>query len=407
MSFITTLRKKILQQPGLMIRVALLCALGVVLAVLILNPSPARKLYAACESQSSSEREQCYNKAFEVYTRSHGPEAAFIALRELQRIDPSTVGCHFIAHGIGHGAYQRNPQQWQKDFRGISEECSYGAMHGVLELAIRDIPGGLTQEFLPNICGKNPRADCNHIVGHLTLIETGADVPKALSYCRVLEEALQYEFCSSGVFMEMETATNLITHGLADASWLDWAARRSTLEEMCRAQRDSTDATQCWKELAHVFVVSAETDAAQTFAYCTSGTPSEKATEECMTHAVGILIASSGFSDEALHATCAAFSSYGSFTLCAVYAVSSLLSSLPYEAASAVQFCSNIPHNSQHDCFAEIGNMRAYNTNDTDTYARACVQAPEPYRTECSNGGNIDATFAPDIITHPPLVDEL
>ncbi len=360
-----------------------------------LQHGDARTLYEACKKVAPQKKESCYNEQFYAYARVNGAAKAFDTLNALQRIDPATQGCHFIAHGIGRGMYEHDPTHWRDNFQNINPECSYGAMHGILELAIRDLPGGLTAEFIPSICGETPRADCNHIVGHLTLVETEGKIPEALKLCGALKDRTQYDFCSSGVFMEEETADNLVAHGLADKSWLDWPSRKTSLEALCRGQGEANNAVQCWKEMAHVFIATEKADPKKSFADCANNPPSDKAKEECATHSVGILIAAGGFTERAMQGVCTAFGTVGNIDLCPFHAIASLLSSLPDATSVALSYCSSLSSETvQQMCFASLGNMLKYNPRlDEAGRGRVCADAPSAFRSSCTEGGNTYLPF--------------
>ncbi len=298
----------------------------------------ARTIFRTCSSDQGSDRENCYSKAFEGFAREHGSVEAFRVLLTLQTIDPSSVGCHFIAHGIGYGTYQRDPMGWQEDFRNISQECTYGAMHGVLELAIADLPGGLTKEMLPQICGENPRGDCNHIVGHLALVETGASIPDALKLCEALRSG-QYEECASGVFMEYETATNLVAHGLADTTYFNWKARLPQLKKLCNIQA-SMDQVPCWEMLAYVITDAFNQDPEASFSACAEA-PTNEAHEKCLSRSVGILVTYPGIgTQERLH-ICSLFP--GDEKTCFSYVVNTLTAAFQKDSGDLAGFCTALP----------------------------------------------------------------
>src|ERR1041385_7817947 len=111
-------------------------------------------------------KETCYAKFFQKLSYDKGPAVAFTGLYSLQKEDPNTLGCHLIAHGIGWGAYTRNPENWRQSIRDMDTSCSYGAVHGVLEGYVGSLPNQtLPKEIIPTICGEEPEADCNHIIG--------------------------------------------------------------------------------------------------------------------------------------------------------------------------------------------------------------------------------------------------
>jgi hypothetical protein len=296
-------------------------------------------------------KESCYNEAFRAYAREHGAEGAFETLWELQKIDTDTESCHFLGHGIGYGSYERSPREWRSSFMSVPQECSYGAMHGILELALADLPGGLTSEVLPTICGPEPKTTCNHIVGHLTLIEARGSIPDALRLCTSLPDEGEYAECASGVFMEYETATNLVAHGLADETYYEWQRRLPELKALCDAQ-DAVEAIQCWRMLAYVITDAYGHDAEDSFAACGEG-PNEAARSGCVILATGILVTHPGITNAERRRICEAFP--GDFMQCLDTAVQSLAATLPPDSRTAEEFCAMMPASERPGVCDHIG----------------------------------------------------
>ncbi len=326
--------------------------------------------------------ESCYAREFEKISLREGPAAAFRALGKLQEKDPRTNGCHFIAHGIGYGAYGRDPGNWREAFQSVDQSCTYGAMHGVLERAIADMPGGLSADVLPEICGSAPRGDCNHIVGHLVLVEAKRDIPAALRLCAFLGDEGQRAFCTSGVFMEEMTAVNLVKHGYADESALRWAGRAPEFVELC-GRYDGRTAIECWREFAHV-AVAAGGDAAGTFALCEEG---GRFAEVCKLHAVGILGSVMNFEFPRAAAACGVPGLSPAFlNKCYAGLAGSALASNPALAEDVVGFCAGLPGEYRRSCFGVAAGTlaeRGYTLRDLE---KLCAPVPRPFRTFCERG---------------------
>lgn len=315
----------------------------------------AERIYQACLSTGSNEN--CYTKQFSPLAEARGSGYAFETLFILQQKDSKAIGCHLIAHGIGLGAYQHNPANWQNEIRSINPACSYGAIHGILESYVATLPGGvLPKELVPDICGSNPRADCNHIIGHLILVQTEAKVDKALDICDVFkDEPVQLEHCYTGVFMEYQTALNLISHGLAPQSWLNWPARVPELEKMCRTY-ESDKAIACWKEIVHAIAVKYKNNATEVFAMCDSA-PTDKAAYECKNHSVGIMAAAYDFDYSQTRAICEAKQKDPHFTgNCYFMLAASTLSTVntPRTRQETRQFCLSLQMQYQKACMAQL-----------------------------------------------------
>src|SRR4029077_3477370 len=128
----------------------------------------------------------------------------------------------------------------------------------------------------------------NHILGHLALVFTKGDVGKGLTDCNVFKDTGQRFQCKSGLFMEEQTAVNLIAHGMADKSWNDWAARTPELTQMCRDQKINEEIEACWQEVTHAALVKFQNYAGQLFDYCDTAQISSAA-KLCERHGLGII----------------------------------------------------------------------------------------------------------------------
>ena len=305
-------------------------------------------------------KENCYAEEFKKIGEEYGPESSFQVLSKLQMIDKSSLGCHLISHGIGWGSYKREPKNWRGLIQRMPTVCNYGAIHGVLESYILSLPEkSLSREIIPTICGKTPRADCNHIVGHLLLVQTDADVPKALDLCEVFQDdATQNNHCISGVFMEYQTALNLVSHDLVSESWLNWPARISELEMMCRAQVGKF-AIGCWEEIVHAAAVTFQNDAKKVFDFCASAQSTEGG-HKCKRHAIGVMGASRNFNLASLGYMCELPQKNDSTFKEECYSalVASALSTIPSLTSEAVSFCNSVASQFKPSCFSMIGNMQ-------------------------------------------------
>src|SRR3989344_3388547 len=318
--------------------------------------SQAQKLKTFCikHKQKDQSKEECYYQEFKKVTKKTGHIYAFQTLAMLQKIDIDAQGCHLISHGIGSGAYDRDPNSWQNLINSLSPECSYGAIHGVIEKYVGSLPDKkLTKEIIPNICGPNPRADCNHIIGPLALVETRGNIDEGLELCQVFIDDRQREFCLTGVFMEYQTALNLIDHGYAPKSWLNWPARVPELEKVCRAQTGENEVA-CWKEIVHAALVKFRNDPQKIFDFCSSAQTAEGATE-CKYHAIGIMATARRFDLDALKPMCSIPQKEPNFKgECYVRLASSTLSTLPAEKDKVASFCRGLDEKYQRDCLYQV-----------------------------------------------------
>lgn len=313
----------------------------------------ANNILAKCSANQNPE--SCYAKEFVPIAEKQGPNFSFEVLFVLQKKDSKAIGCHLIAHGIGLGTYQYDPSNWQSEIRNINSACSYGAIHGIIENYIASLPDRkLSIEIIPNICGERPRADCNHIIGHLILVETKADVNNALDMCDIFKkDSVQLNHCYTGVFMEYQTALNLIEHGLAPRSWLNWPVRVPELEKMCR-KYNGNKAIACWKEIVHAVAVKYKNNAQEVFTFCDSA-PIKEAAFQCKSHSIGIMAATFDFDYHRTRSMCEVNKKDFAFiNHCYSALVASTLSTIPRAIEESRKFCDSIDIEYQQDCMFQV-----------------------------------------------------
>lgn len=337
---------------------------GVTKFIALKSRSPAAaaaRIVSACTNRA---KEHCYASFLEDYARSAGGTRAFEALSLIQGKDREAIGCHFIAHGIGYGAYLREPQNWQKLVQTLPQACSYGAIHGVIEKYLATLPQGrLTREVIPTICGQEPIADCNHIVGHLILVETGADIPAALKLCGVFPEERQLDFCATGVFMEHSTALNLIAHKLAPESWKNWPARVPEIVSLCRSQTDDRFIAACWEESVHAALEKFYYEPQRIFDYCGQA-PIADAHLRCRRHAIGIMAAHINFDLEKARSICGVPQPDAAFEEeCYGHVTASLMATDPAAGIRVDEFCRTLPASYQSTCLRYAGRNPVYKNN--------------------------------------------
>ena len=329
-------------------------------------------------------KETCYSKEFEKLAEKFGPDFSFEVLSILQQKDSEAKGCHLISHGIGTGSYIREPNNWQTLVQSMSTSCNYGGIHGVIQGYIGSLPNkSLTEDVIPTICGKTPRADCNHIVGHLLLVETEANIDKALDLCQVFTDNGQKDFCQTGVFMEYQTALNLIDHGIVPKSWQNWPERLEELEKICRSY-DGDRAIACWTEIIHVALVKFNNDSKSIFYFCDSAQVLEGA-RRCKRHSLGVMAASKNFNLASLKSICSIPQKNDpNFEMeCYPNLVSSALSTIPTEVPEAVSFCNSLDNKFKQSCFSMIGSMSAYGQISQEQLQNTCKVADPEFRNYC------------------------
>jgi hypothetical protein len=153
----------------------------------------------------------CLEQAFGNLSFEQGPRRALAVFgKELDRNLDVERDCHRIVHTIGSAAYARYDGNVAKTFSQGSSICASGYYHGILERAFVGITSkaklGAVARRLCVDAGIRRRGfldyQCRHGLGHGFMIQTGYDLPMALSLCSGLGTGWDRVTCTSGSFME-------------------------------------------------------------------------------------------------------------------------------------------------------------------------------------------------------------
>ena len=153
----------------------------------------------------------CLEQAFGNIAFREGPKQALnvFDVRIVSDVDVER-DCHRIAHNIGSAAFARYDGNVARTFAEGSATCASGYYHGILE---RAFVGATTKAQLAklakSICVETSIRrrgfldyQCRHGLGHGFMIQTGYDLPTALSLCGGLGTGWDEVTCTSGAFME-------------------------------------------------------------------------------------------------------------------------------------------------------------------------------------------------------------
>jgi len=154
---------------------------------------------------------RCLEQAFGNLAYEAGPRKA---LAEFDQRRPQNktiaVDCHRIAHTIGSASLAYFKGNVAKAYSHGSPSCASGYYHGILERAFVGVTTkrGLIRAARSLCSGAGVRRmgfldyQCVHGLGHGLMIQTGYDLPTALSVCRGLQTRWDELSCDGGVFME-------------------------------------------------------------------------------------------------------------------------------------------------------------------------------------------------------------
>ncbi len=167
----------------------------------------------------------CLEQAFGNVAYASGSRRAFALFETTVTRDPDVErNCHRIVHMIGSATLARNAGDLGRTFAQGSSVCASGYYHGILERSFVGIEtkAGL-QRVAKSLCAgldTRPRSfldyQCRHGLGHGFMIQTGYDLPTALSLCSGLGSGWSRVTCTSGAFME-----NVSTRFGFRSPWLD------------------------------------------------------------------------------------------------------------------------------------------------------------------------------------------
>jgi hypothetical protein len=154
---------------------------------------------------------RCLEQAFGNLAYNAGPRRALAEFDRRRAADKTVAAdCHRIAHTIGSAALAHFKGNVAKTYSHGSPSCASGYYHGILERAFAGVDSerGLVRAARSLCSGAGVRRmgfldyQCVHGLGHGLMIQTGYDLPTALSVCRHLQTRWDEVSCSGGIFME-------------------------------------------------------------------------------------------------------------------------------------------------------------------------------------------------------------
>jgi hypothetical protein len=180
----------------------------------------------------------CYEQAFGNVAYRRGPTVALrLFSRDVKTNTTVEDGCHRIAHTLGAASLAHYHGDVYRALAHGSFVCWSGYYHGVLEHALQNV------RTKPQYVAVARRAcegrlvrrttwiayQCAHGLGHGLMLQSGDNLPFALSVCDRLQTAWDRTSCSGGVFMENINAGTGLSQG--STRWL----RKSDLVYPCDA----------------------------------------------------------------------------------------------------------------------------------------------------------------------------
>jgi hypothetical protein len=197
--------------------------------------------------------EACLEQGFGNLAFRDGPREALTLFEERLATDPVVLkDCHRISHFIGSAALERFSGDVAKTFSLGSPACVSGYYHGILERAFLGVhtKAGLTRTARELCASGELRRrgfldyQCRHGLGHGLMIQTGYDLPLALSICARLGAGWDHKACAGGAFME-----NINTRFGYRSPWLDDADPLYPCRRVASRDRRSCYLRASWRIL--------------------------------------------------------------------------------------------------------------------------------------------------------------
>jgi hypothetical protein len=332
---------------------------------------------AVCETDRA-----CLEQAFGNIAFAQGPRRALAAFEaELVRNKDVERGCHRIVHTIGSATYARYEGDVARTFAEGSPVCASGYYHGILERAFAGISSkARLGEAARELCVS---ADirrrgfldyqCRHGLGHGLMIQTGYDLPTALSLCSTLGSGWDRVSCTGGAFME-----NVSTRFGFRSSWLDEEDPLYPCNRIAAVHRPS-----CFTRATTWILQVERNDFARTAAHCAD---TGRWAPFCFRGFGRDAVVEARYRDfRKVHELCALSDRYA--PACYVGAGRTFSDGAGILGMRrAARFCDRAGHSSRDHCFAGVGlvigmlhstdaGRRRACSKLTSSHARACARA--------------------------------
>lgn len=286
----------------------------------------------------------CYGEQLGRLSGRIGLPESLKVLDAIMVKDARANDCHLISHQIAAAEINKDPDNWLSMFKYVDQDmCMGGYIHGAVEgKKLFDSSMMIDETTIPEICNSiqevtgNKNIDpCAHVMGHILLVENGADLKKASAVCDKLPGRAMQSYCNNGMFMENITRENLVTHGFNEQFFMTDANAeivQNKCEEFLGLAR-----TSCWRELAHMYVDLANEDLKAIWSLC-SRSPDENNRDECYMHSFNSVLPAVNFDSKNLPELCERLD-VKKRGRCYSWAVTSLILSSKNLAYRAIQVC--------------------------------------------------------------------
>ena len=342
--------------------------------------------------EKSRDWQKCYGEQFALLVKRTSLPYSLEVLNTLSDTDHKTRDCHIMAHKMMLEAVGEDPKRWRDYLNAIDPtNCTYGYVHGILEARSKfDNSFVLNEKTIPDFCltyarqkgGKGIDQTCSHIMGHLLLVESRWNIPKAAAICGKIQEDLQRE-CYGGLFMENFTRDNLVAHGLASYSaWTPTLIRKQ--EELCFQQKGNAG-LGCWQQMSQMYLQDHIRDPDGVYTLC-SQSGNKEYTIQCYLSGLGGFFHLSDNSKAFYQSLCGRFDGDTSaYDKCVQFGVRTLINASVKNADRSISFCDSIIDTFKRRCFSVIGLVLKERVSEKEQVTD-CRKIEKKYQEDCIRG---------------------
>ena len=321
----------------------------------LLPEETSKSVFAECHNAPLKD---CYQLHLAAAVKQSGLSFGISVLKILQAQEPAVRFCHTLAHKMGTTAVISAPNRWSALVNEINpQECSGGYFHGILEAHASLNEGNeLTTAEISSLCGQENSyraGSCAHILGHLLLVSSLADIDQALGLCQKNSVLPLQKECFSGVFMENMTKENLSDHQLVQrAPWGEESIKET--ERLC-GKYDADVALACWGELGHMYAAVHNDNVPVVYRLC-QRSQSQEFTQYCYLKAADKMAVTMTQQSE-VNQICSPFKEKETSELCISHVVSSMINNSDAFISRAQTFCEGTSNYKAY-CLAAIENSK-------------------------------------------------
>ena len=330
----------------------------------------------------------CYGEQLGRLSGRMGLPETLKVLNEIMVRDARANDCHIISHEIAAAEIKKDPDNSLAMLKFVDQDmCMGGYIHGAIEgKKLFDNSMKIDETTIPEICNSiqeatgNKNIDpCAHVMGHILLVESGADLKKASAICDKLPSAAMQAYCNNGMFMENITRTNLATHGFNEQFFVT-DANANLVEEKCE-EFEGIARTSCWRELAHMYVDLAYNDLGAVWSFC-SRASTENDRDECYIHSFNSVLPLANFDSNQLTKICSRMGDDPKrLSRCYSWAISTLILSSKNLAGRAIEVC-EASNNFKENCYKVLGEKLA-RVSTLSERQLVCSEVEDEYKNSC------------------------